>query len=213
VADDLDRASGARGHEHSIVEQSSEPREPGSAARLVPNLLSAFRFAAAAAWIASSRAGYGGFAWYASLVGAAAATDFIDGRLARWLGAVSVTGRWLDAIADVTFVLAALFSEAAKGALPFYIPMLIALSFGQYALDSIVLRHSEGGPVRSRLGHWGGIINYALVFGFAFGPLSPSVPAAIRDFAPVFGLFYAAAIIERALSYRWRAIQGPPTGR
>jgi phosphatidylglycerophosphate synthase len=143
-------------------------------------------------------------AWFAGLASAAAVTDFIDGRLARRLDAVSAAGRWLDSVGDVTFVLAALFSEVALGALPFYIPALIALSFTQYAVDSMILAHSEGGPVRSRLGHWGGIINYALVLGFAFGPALPSLPAAIRDFAPVLALFYASAIIERALSYRWR---------
>ena len=151
------------------------------------------------------RAGYGGVAWYGGLAIAAALTDFIDGRLARRLDAVSATGRWLDSVGDVTFVLAALFSEAALGALPFYIPILIAISFTQYAVDSMMFAHAEGGPVRSRLGHWGGIINYALVFGFAFGPLARWMPSAIRALAPILALFYAAAIIERALSYRYRA--------
>ncbi len=211
MTDDLNGASRARRHGHPIVGQSSDWRESWLAARNVPNLLSALRFVAAAAWIASSRAGYGGIAWYLSLVAAAAVTDFIDGRLARRLGAVTAAGRWLDAVADVTFVLAALFSEAALGALPFYIPVLIALSFTQYTVDSMIFADSEGGPVRSRLGHWGGIVNYALVFGFAFGPVLPSLPAAIRDLAPVLALFYASAIIERALAYRRRAVQRPPT--
>lgn len=175
----------------------------------LPNLLSAFRFAAAAAWAVSMRAGYRGSAWYGGLAIAAALTDFIDGPLARRLGAVSATGRWLDSVADVTFVLAALTSEAARHRLPFYIPALIALSFTQYAIDSAILS-GAGGPVRSRLGHWGGVVNYALVFGFAFGGLAPAVPAAIRGLAPVLALFYVAAIIERAISYRWR---GPSRAR
>jgi phosphatidylglycerophosphate synthase len=175
----------------------------------LPNLLSGFRFLAAAAWIASMRAGYGGVAWYGGLTSAAAVTDFIDGRIARRLGAVSAAGRWLDSAADVTFVLAALFSEAAVGALPFYIPVLIALSFTQYAVDSAILSGARG-PVKSRLGHWGGVVNYALVFGFAFGALVPWVPQAIRGLAPVLALFYASAIIERAISYRWRAAPPPP---
>ncbi len=213
MTDNVDRASDARGHGHSILEQSSDRREPASALRFVPNLLSAFRFVAAAAWIFSITSDRGGMIWFLSLATAAALTDFFDGRLARRLAAVNAFGRWLDAVGDVIFVLAALFSEVALGALPSYIPLLIALSFTQYAVDSMILMQSEGGPVRSRLGHWGGVINYGLVFGFAFGSALPSIPRFIRDFAPVLALFYVSAIIERALSYRWRAAKGPPVNR
>jgi phosphatidylglycerophosphate synthase len=200
------------GHGQSILEQSSGSREPAPAPALLsalPNLLSAFRFIAAAAWVASMRPGYGGAAWLLGIAAGAALSDFIDGPIARRLGAVSAAGRWLDSVADVTFVLAALFSEAALGALPFYIPVLIALSFTQYVVDSAIFS-GAGGPVRSRLGHWGGVVNYALVFGFAFGPLLPAIPSAIRGLAPMLALFYAAAIIERAISYRRR---GAPEAR
>ncbi len=101
------------------------------------------------------------------------------------------------------FVLAALSCEAAAGAIPFYIPILIALSFSQYAIDSIVIGQRATGPIKSRLGHWGGIINYALVITLAIAP-PPAFPGAIvRDLAPLLALFYIAAISERAwLFYR-----------
>jgi phosphatidylglycerophosphate synthase len=100
----------------------------------------------------------------------AAGSDFIDGRVARSLGVASGRGRWLDAIADVTFVLVALSADAFAGALPYYIPLLIALSFGQYAIDSILTARAEAGPIKSRLGHLGGIVNYALVITLAVAP-------------------------------------------
>jgi len=133
---------------------------------------------------------------------AAAASDFIDGKIARRLGVAWEAGGWLDSVADVTFVLAALGSYAASGELPSLIPILIALSFGQYAADSMWL-HRAAAPVRSRLGHWGGIVNYALVLAMALFPWSREF---IRAIAPTIELFYIAAIIERAIGYRRRGL-------
>jgi hypothetical protein len=103
------------------------------------------------------------------------------------------------------FVLAAIFCEAAADAIPFYIPILIALSFSQYAIDSMLLAPPATGPIKSRLGHWGGIINYALVITLAIAP-PPAVPGAlVRDLAPLLALFYISAISQRAwLFYRAR---------
>ena len=136
---------------------------------------------------------------------AAAGSDFIDGRIARRLGVASGRGRWIDGIADVTFVLAALACEAAAGAIPYYIPILIAVSFSQYAIDSAVVGARASGPIKSRLGHWGGIINYALAITLAVAP-PPALPGVVvRGLAPQIGLFYVAAICERAwLLYRAR---------
>jgi phosphatidylglycerophosphate synthase len=171
----------------------------------IPNGLSALRFALAAIWIELAAHGYHGHLAFAIVAIAAAGSDFIDGRIARRLGVASGGGRWLDGIADVTFVLAALFCAAAAGAIPFYIPILIALSFSQYAIDSIVIGARTSGPIRSRLGHWGGIINYALVITLAIAP-PPAFPGTVaRALAPLIALFYVAAISERAwLFYRAR---------
>jgi len=172
---------------------------------LIPNGLSALRFALAAIWIELAAHGHQGRLAFAIVAIVAAGSDFIDGRIARRLGVASGSGRWLDAIADVTFVLAAIFSEAAAGAIPFYIPILIALSFSQYVIDSVVLAARAPGPVRSRLGHWGGIINYALVIELAILPPPAIAGAIVRGLAPLVALFYIAAISERAwLLYRLR---------
>jgi phosphatidylglycerophosphate synthase len=171
----------------------------------IPNGLSAIRFALAAIWVDLAAHGHDGRLAFTIVALAAAGSDFIDGRIARRLGVASGSGRWLDGIADVTFVLAALFCEAAVGAIPLYIPLLIALSFSQYVIDSVVIGQPAAGPIRSRLGHWGGIINYALVITLAAAP-PPALPGAVvRDLAPLLALFYVAAISERArLVYRSR---------
>ena len=172
---------------------------------LIPNGLSALRFALAAIWIELAAHGHQGRLAFAIVAIVAAGSDFIDGRIARRLGVASGSGRWLDAVADVTFVLAAIFCEAAAGAIPFYIPILIALSFSQYVIDSVVLAARAPGPVRSRLGHWGGIINYALVIELAILPPPAIAGMIVRGLAPLVALFYVAAISERAwLFYRLR---------
>jgi phosphatidylglycerophosphate synthase len=148
------------------------------------NGLSASRFVLAGLWMAAYAPGDRRAAVLGPIALAAAASDFADGRLARRAGSVDQFGRWLDAIADIT-----------------YIPVLIALSFVQYALDSVVILGSSV-PVASRLGHWGGAFNYILVTTLAFAA-PPRLPGRIiQQAAPLIGLLYLAAIIERALNYR-----------
>jgi phosphatidylglycerophosphate synthase len=212
VADDLDSGGSFTGHKESIVEHRAVAGEGVKSERRsslilaqIPNGLSALRFALAAIWVDLAMRGHQGRLAFAIVAIVAAGSDFIDGRIARRLGVASGRGRWLDGIADVTFVLAAIFCEAAAGAIPFYIPILIALSFSQYVIDSVVLAPPASGPVRSRLGHWGGIINYALVITLAIAP-PPAFPGAVvHTLAPLLALFYIAAISERAwLLYRSR---------
>ncbi|MHB8382207.1 MAG: CDP-alcohol phosphatidyltransferase family protein [Candidatus Binataceae bacterium] len=161
------------------------------------------RFGLAAVWIALYLAAPAARLAFALIAIAAAASDILDGRIARRLGAGGGAGRWLDPMADVTFVLAALGCAAAVGTIPLYIPILIAISFSQYALDSRLL-HRAGGPIRSRLGHYGGVVNYALVLALALTPSGGVARGAIKYAAPAIALFYVAAIIERALAYRLR---------
>jgi phosphatidylglycerophosphate synthase len=145
----------------------------------------------------------GGSALAVAIALAAAATDFADGRIARRLGAASGAGRWFDSAADVVFVLSALGCFAAAGAIPVYIPVLIAISFSQYAIDSILIAPGRG-PIRSRLGHWGGVVNYALAIALAVTPGRSGWRAGIAAAAPLIAAFYGAAIAERALGYRAR---------
>jgi CDP-diacylglycerol--glycerol-3-phosphate 3-phosphatidyltransferase len=112
---------------------------PGKLCRVLTqtaNLLSAIRFVLAAVSIAAFMVGdrrpeiLGPIALVASI------SDFVDGRVARRMGSVDGFGRWLDGVADIAFVATALSCEAAAGAIPLYVPILIVVSFGQYAIDS-----------------------------------------------------------------------------
>ena len=164
------------------------------------NLLSASRLLLAIGWLLAFEAGYTGAAVLGSIAIAGAISDLLDGRVARSMGIVGGVGRWLDSIADIIFVLTALTCEAWVGAIPFYIPILIAVSFSQYAIDSMLL---SGAPIKSRLGHFGGIINFALVIVLGLAP-PPSLPGTIlRALCPLLAIFYVAAIGERIIGYVW----------
>jgi len=58
-------------------------------------------------------------AWQLAIVGAAAATDFVDGILARRFGESRV-GAVLDPIADKTFMVSAFVTVASRGLLEWY---------------------------------------------------------------------------------------------
>lgn len=169
-------------------------------ARRAANLLSASRFVLAAMWLAAFVHGYKGPEVLGPIALAAALSDFADGRVARKTRSAGQFGRWLDSVADIAFVLTALACEAQAGAIPAYIPVLIAVSFAQYAIDSIVISGSST-PVKSRLGHLGGIVNFALVIllAFASGARWPGIVA--REALPLLAIFYVAAIFERMLGY------------
>jgi len=187
---------------------------PQSIARAqLANLLSASRFVLAALWLVAFVPGNRGPIILGSIALAAAVSDFADGRIARRMGHANGVGKWLDALADIVFVLTALSSEALAGALPVYVPVLIACSFAQYAIDSVTISGSSA-PVKSRLGHWGGVINFALVLVLAWTP-PPLLPARlVRQISPLLAFFYIAAIFERSLNY-WRlgAIRGSKLGK
>jgi phosphatidylglycerophosphate synthase len=135
-----------------------------------------------------------------SIALSAAISDFADGRVARHTHSTDAFGRWLDNLADVAFVLTALTCEVLAGAIPAYIPALIAVSFFQYAIDSVLISGSSA-PVRSRIGHWGGVVNFALVLLLAFAPYPRWPGMMVRAASPLIAIFYLLAILERLLSY------------
>ena len=178
-----------------------QPSRPQSIARRqLANLFSASRFVLAAIWLVAFIPGNRGPVILGSIALAAAVSDFADGRIARRMGRANRVGRWLDALADIVFILTALWSEALAGAIPIYLPVLIACSFAQYVIDSVVISGSST-PIKSRLGHWGGVINFALVLMLAWTPPALLPARLVRQISPLFALFYIAAIFERALNY------------
>jgi phosphatidylglycerophosphate synthase len=97
----------------------------------------------------------------AGLFALAVVTDFADGAVARHRGESSRLGGLLDHASDALFVTCGLAALAAGGVLTPLLPLLVALAFAQYAVDSRVV---EGGALRgSALGRWNGIAYYVML--------------------------------------------------
>jgi phosphatidylglycerophosphate synthase len=93
--------------------------------------------------------------------GLAIATDLADGPLARRRGEVTRFGALLDHGSDALFVTFGLAAYAISGPVPAILPLLVALAFAQYTLDSRAL---SGEPLRaSALGRWNGIAYFVLL--------------------------------------------------
>lgn len=94
----------------------------------------------------------------------AVVTDVADGIVARRRGEVSSFGGLLDHTSDAVFVAVTLAAFASRGDVPSLLPVLVAIAFTQYLLDSRAL---AGQALRaSRLGRWNGI-GYFVIAGVA----------------------------------------------
>jgi phosphatidylglycerophosphate synthase len=159
--------------------------------------------------IAVWRAADGASGWPAAAAFAViAASDFVDGRVARRLHVASSSGRVFDHGADISFLLIALATYVLLGIAPWWVPASIAASFAVYVVDSIRRDPTRPQLVGSRLGHFGGIANYVLV-GVLVGNVSVGlgwIPDGVMRllFAAV-PLYCGASIVSR-----WRAARPAP---
>jgi phosphatidylglycerophosphate synthase len=88
----------------------------------------------------------------------AVGTDLVDGRIARARGESTHFGGLFDHACDALFVTTGLAALAASGIVPAWLPVLVAVAFAQYVLDS---RWLAGEPLRaSALGRWNGVLYF-----------------------------------------------------
>jgi len=94
----------------------------------------------------------------------AAASDYVDGPLARRAGGPTAHGVLLDSVADIVFVLVACAAGVAAGRLSWIVPVAIACAATPYLVATLRRSRAAGAPARaySEVGHWAGICNYAL---------------------------------------------------
>lgn len=90
----------------------------------------------------------------------AVATDALDGPMARRRGEVSAFGGTYDHASDFLFVSAGLAGGAWRGAFPWLLPMVVAVAFAQYTIDSYLVQR-QGKLRGSWLGRWNGILYFA----------------------------------------------------
>jgi phosphatidylglycerophosphate synthase len=137
-----------------------------------------------------AEAGFGPFIVF--LIGAA--TDAVDGRLARAAGTASARGRLFDHGADALLLFPAFAVLAYAGRLPLVLPIAATIAFALYVVDGL-RRGGRLGAIEltaSRSGALGGVLNY-LIAGAA-------AAAAGLDLAPLDQALYAAAFAIAAVN-------------
>jgi CDP-diacylglycerol--glycerol-3-phosphate 3-phosphatidyltransferase len=102
---------------------------------------------------------------YAALIFATAiVTDLLDGRIARRTGSASSLGGAFDHSTDFLFVMSGLVGGVSRGAFPWVLPIVIAVAFGQYVVDSYWL-HGYRQLRKSQLGRYNGILYFVPLGG------------------------------------------------
>ena len=155
----------------------------------LPNLLSCLRIGLGPVYLLA----LGGLPAAPLLIAVTAAiSDFVDGRLARLLGATSRAGVYLDVAADGLFLIVAMVGLAVVGWISPLLPAAMVL-----ALAALVRQWLRVPPGNSRVrgyadraGHFAGIANYAVVL-FASG-----IPLGWTAVQAVFDLSYVVAAIN-----------------
>jgi CDP-diacylglycerol--glycerol-3-phosphate 3-phosphatidyltransferase len=141
-----------------------------------------------------------------ALFALAVASDFADGAVARRRGESSPFGGLLDHASDALFCTCGLAALAATNVLTPLLPLLVALAFAQYALDSKVV---DGGALRaSALGRWNGIAYYVMlgipVVRDALRLGWPG-PGLVRLLAVALTISTAISMADRAWAWRHRS--------
>jgi len=133
----------------------------------------------------------------------AAASDWLDGPLARRGRGPTRHGAVLDNAADIAFVLAGTVTGVVSGLVSPAVPLAIAVAFAAYAVASLAETTRRGAwrLARSRVGHAAGVLNYALTGLVVGGTALPG-----RGWRPILAaaslvviLANLAAVLERTV--------------
>lgn len=109
-------------------------------------------------------------AWVAALLFVViAASDVIDGRVARAAGTASTWGRAFDHGADIFFVLSTFVTYASIGVVAWWVPASVTIAFALYVVDARgAVPPTAARRLAGRIGHIGGVCNY-IVIGVLIG--------------------------------------------
>lgn len=143
----------------------------------------------------------------ALLLAVAIASDYLDGVVARRRGTASARGQLFDHATDCLFVASCLTGVALAGSVPLVLPVLIAVAFGQYVLDSYWL-HRRKQLRMSTIGRWNGIGYFVPLVVLATARLetvpvlTPFLTLIARVVAYVLVASTLVSIVDRATAVR-----------
>jgi cardiolipin synthase (CMP-forming) len=114
------------------------------------------------------------------MFGAAAFTDILDGGLARWLGAQSETGQYLDPVADKILLSCVYIGLAMGGAVPVWIVVVIfARDLWILLLSGVALRFTQFRNLQPSL--WGKASTFAQVMAAVAVMAARAYQSAVLD--------------------------------
>ncbi len=143
----------------------------------------------------------------AGLLGVAIASDYLDGVVARRLGTASSGGQVFDHGTDWLFVTAGSVGAAMAGLVPFALPVLITVAFGQYVIDSYVV-HRHKRLRMSAIGRWNGVLYFVPLVVLAGARLevwpwlTAALPVAARLISYALIVSTLVSIVDRATAAR-----------
>jgi cardiolipin synthase len=147
--------------------QAAEVRTDGSTDRLltIPNLLSVIRLAGVPlfVWLLLGPKADG---WALVLLIASGITDWLDGKIARWLNQMSRLGALLDPAADRLYTLAIVITFVLRDIIPWWVA---AILIGRDVLVSaclLLLRRGGFGP--PEVTYLGKAATFNLMYAFPF---------------------------------------------
>lgn len=166
----------------------------------IPNLLTVIRIALVplVVWRLAVFDMQGAF-W---LFTAAAITDFLDGKLARWLNQRSRLGAWLDPIADKLMLLSTLFMLAWDGVLPMYLALVVGIRDLVILAGAAAYRRLTGGleirPILS--GKVATFVEFLLV---AIALANAALELGLTQHIPWLSVLVAALVALSGVRYVW----------
>jgi cardiolipin synthase (CMP-forming) len=134
---------------------------------------------------------------------AAAATDVLDGLVARVLHQHTRLGAFLDPIADKVLAACALFALVVSGRLPLWLPLLVVIRDLFQLLGAAVLwrLHHRIPVLPTRIGKYATFALAATVVTALAGEFGALPPAPAASFVAVFGLLAAECLVVSWAQY------------
>jgi cardiolipin synthase len=145
----------------------SEPEEPTLLRQVlnVPNLISILRLAGVPVflWLLLGPKEDG---WALAILIFSAFTDWLDGKLARWLNQMSRLGQFLDPAADRLYILATLIAFLLRDIIPWWVVAPLVLREAVVGVSILFLRRNGFAP--PEVTYIGKGATFVLMYAFPF---------------------------------------------
>lgn len=115
--------------------------------------------------------------WLFGLILFGAATDWVDGRIARWSGTVSEWGKVLDPLADKVAAAMIVMALVVRGSLPSWFLALLVVRDSAIVLGGVVLARRTGHVVMSA---WFGKVAVTMMAFTVLAVLFHAAPAVVQ---------------------------------